>query len=143
MQRLTKRTKDGVVLNFSDVSEYGEPPYPMVTQKFINKLADYEDLEEQGLMIKLPCKVGDTVWCVEEYVDGAEYGEYIFAGICGEFVLVAVSHIDDDSEFEEKLEEMREDTKSYGVTGDICVFHIRNLFLTEEGALAKLREMEE
>lgn len=28
----------------------------------INRLAEYEDMEEQGLLIKLPCKVGDTVW---------------------------------------------------------------------------------
>lgn len=28
----------------------------------IDKLADYEDLEEQGRLIKLPCKVGDTVY---------------------------------------------------------------------------------
>lgn len=26
------------------------------------KLAEYEDLEEQGRLVKLPCKVGDTVW---------------------------------------------------------------------------------
>lgn len=26
------------------------------------KLKKYEDLEEQGRLIKLPCKVGDTVW---------------------------------------------------------------------------------
>lgn len=26
------------------------------------KLGDYEDLEEQGRLVKLPCKVGDTVW---------------------------------------------------------------------------------
>lgn len=30
------------------------------------KLKDYEDLEEQGRLVKLPCKVGDTV-----YVDAA------------------------------------------------------------------------
>lgn len=28
----------------------------------IDKLADYEDLEEQGRLIKVPCKVGDTVY---------------------------------------------------------------------------------
>ena len=28
----------------------------------LEKLAEYEDLEEQGLLIKLPCKVGDTVY---------------------------------------------------------------------------------
>ena len=27
-----------------------------------NKLREYEDLEEQGLLLKLPCKVGSTVW---------------------------------------------------------------------------------
>lgn len=26
------------------------------------KLCDYEDLEEQGLLVRLPCKVGDTVY---------------------------------------------------------------------------------
>ena len=30
----------------------------------IDKLADYEDLEEQGRLIKLPCKVGDTVYVI-------------------------------------------------------------------------------
>lgn len=30
-----------------------------------DKLAAYEDAEEQGLLIRLPCKVGDTVFVVE------------------------------------------------------------------------------
>lgn len=28
----------------------------------LEKLADYEGLEEQGLLVRLPCKVGDTVY---------------------------------------------------------------------------------
>lgn len=28
----------------------------------LEKLADYEDLEEQGLLVRLPCKVGDMLW---------------------------------------------------------------------------------
>lgn len=28
------------------------------------KLGRYEDLEEQGLLLRLPCKVGDTVYCI-------------------------------------------------------------------------------
>lgn len=28
----------------------------------LKKLAEYEDLEEQGKLIKLPCKVGDKVY---------------------------------------------------------------------------------
>lgn len=35
----------------------GEYLYPA-----IEKLATYEDLEEQGLLVRLPCKVGATVW---------------------------------------------------------------------------------
>lgn len=32
------------------------------TRMILEKLAEYEDLEEQGRLVKLPCKVGDTVW---------------------------------------------------------------------------------
>ena len=28
----------------------------------IDKLADYEDAEEQGLLLRLPCKVGMSIW---------------------------------------------------------------------------------
>lgn len=35
-------------------------------QQAFKKLATYEDLEEQGLLVRLPCKVGDIV-----YVDSA------------------------------------------------------------------------
>ena len=31
-------------------------------EKVLKKLKEYEDLEEQGMLIKLPCKVGDKVW---------------------------------------------------------------------------------
>lgn len=33
-------------------------------QEVIEKLGQYEDAEEQGLFIKLPCKVGDTVYVI-------------------------------------------------------------------------------
>ena len=31
----------------------------------IQKLAQYEDLEEQGLILRLPCKVGTTVYLIK------------------------------------------------------------------------------
>lgn len=37
------------------------------TGEVIEKLAEYERLEEQGLLLRLPCKVGDTVWHEENY----------------------------------------------------------------------------
>lgn len=60
MERLTYRgtqtmTEDGMITpSYSDYS----------TRRIIEKLAEYEDAEEQGLLIKLPCKVGDTVYHV-------------------------------------------------------------------------------
>jgi hypothetical protein len=30
--------------------------------EFVDKLADYEDLEEQGLLLRLPCRIGGTVY---------------------------------------------------------------------------------
>lgn len=39
-------------------------------QEVIKKLAEYEDLEEQGKLLKLPCAVGDMVYCVDSYCNG-------------------------------------------------------------------------
>ena len=40
--------------------EYTSEYIPLIDSA--NKLAEYEDLEEQGLILRLPCKVGDTVY---------------------------------------------------------------------------------
>lgn len=37
----------------------------------IDKLSAYEDAEEQGLLIRLPCKVGDAVYYLERFCGGA------------------------------------------------------------------------
>lgn len=63
MNRLTKRNDDGSV-GISKCRYYNYEDF----QKIASKLADYEDAEEQGLLLKLPCKVGDTVYeIVEEW----------------------------------------------------------------------------
>ena len=48
----------------------------------INKLAEYEDAEEQGLLVKLPYKAGERVWILyndklieENYVASIQIGE--------------------------------------------------------------------
>lgn len=38
----------------------------------INKLAHYEDMEEQGRLIELPCAVGSTIYAISEVVGGYE-----------------------------------------------------------------------
>ena len=46
------------------------------------KLAEYEDLEEQGLIVRLPCKVGDKVYHIsgknieEEMITKVDYDIY-------------------------------------------------------------------
>ena len=46
-----------------DMLAYSAPKYPEIYKK----LADYEDAEEQGLLLRLPCKVGDTVYYINFY----------------------------------------------------------------------------
>lgn len=54
------------------VKECKDTDYPCgdkcAIQRAFDKLADYEDLEEKGLLLKLPCKVGDTVWHINEKI---------------------------------------------------------------------------
>lgn len=58
MERLTERY---------DITPDGESDVWVKQHDYISaarKLCDYEDLEEQGLLVKLPCKIGDTVYRV-------------------------------------------------------------------------------
>ena len=69
MERLTKRYIDeddgrksiGVYTGsiIPEIFFEGEKEY-----RVCEKLATYEDLEEQGLLVRLPCKAGDTVYRV-------------------------------------------------------------------------------
>lgn len=74
MERLTKvmHCDDGnnlydysneVIRKFKDFSSRLELMF--------EKLAEYEDLDEQGLLLRLPCKVGDTVYSIAN--DGKIY----------------------------------------------------------------------
>lgn len=74
MERLTKRNADGSVESAIDCQngcqyitcslEEGIQCKHECEADIYLKLAEYEDLEEQGLLLKLPCKVGDTVYSI-------------------------------------------------------------------------------
>lgn len=77
MKRLTKRYKDPIAntvlikecgdklcKNICDDIEYDCSKCGL--EKALEKLADYEDLEEQGLLARLPCKVGDIIYVGSE-----------------------------------------------------------------------------
>lgn len=83
------------------------------------KLAEYEQLEEQGLLVRLPCPLGTTVYGIcgtdirKDVVDGIEYGgngRYCiwsdkggWLGELGDLVFLT------REEAEKKLEEMNND----------------------------------
>lgn len=79
MERLTERTAVGILVK-EDHGEkvlrtlyscYGGKPNPHYTNCeegycAMEKLAAYEDAEEQGLLLRLPCKVGDKVYQISK-----------------------------------------------------------------------------
>ena len=88
MERLTKRNADGSVESAIDCQngcqyitcslEEGIQCKHECEADIYLKLAEYEDLEEQGLLLKLPCKIGDTVY---QLINSHIY-EYKVIGIC-------------------------------------------------------------
>ena len=142
MQRLTEKQSAGydlIEMNGRFCDEYChtqsvETCRDCVIDKAIQKLAEYEDLEEQGLIIKLPCKVGDKLYIIEPRFYNYEYHEGVQVGVCKRYEL------DEDRDWViwVKLEEGSPHTlycysfKLYGKT----------VFLTKEEAENKLREME-
>ena len=63
MERLTERERnvDGTGVAKEEITDGLLKPF---AEKILTKLADYEDLEEQGLLVRLPCKVGDYLYCI-------------------------------------------------------------------------------
>lgn len=69
MERLTERTERGIVGNNDKVTYYplykvalGDPLDHGIIGQCFEKLADYEDAEEQGLLLRLMCDAGDKVY---------------------------------------------------------------------------------
>ncbi len=96
-------------------------------------LKKYEDLEEQDRIIKLPCKVGDTVW---DNNFGRPCAYTITAFSCGE----CEGYIDEPVTTKEVVFYY---TNSNGsITGSFAESEIgKSVFLNEAEAKAKLREL--
>ena len=77
MERLTKRNPDGSV-GISEFRYYNYEDF----QKLASKLADYEDKEENGLILELPCKLGDTIYAIVEECEGDPYECYHTCDAC-------------------------------------------------------------
>lgn len=88
MERLTKWEDGNITYNEKrefECDEYCDSCSQGVgncktVENMIKKLATYEDLEEQGLLVRLPCPIGTTVWDIY----GMDIRENVVSGIeCG------------------------------------------------------------
>lgn len=123
MERLTKRNENGLaVLNVKCPEECEhsicsmEEGYQCQHQcegDIIKKLAEYEELEEQDLLLKLPCKVGDIVYMIINQRDN--YDDTIYQIVSAtSFGLSMIDNIGKtvfltQAEAEQKLKEMESD----------------------------------
>lgn len=115
MERLTRRSTNGTGVY---ATPSGEPvEWENNRHNVLQKLAEYEDLEEQGRLVKLPCKVGDTVY----EIAGATTHGYGYGWKCLTYEKAYV----------------HETVFNLGRLNDIG----KTVFLTESAAEAKLKEL--
>lgn len=67
--RLTKKMADNgryYLSGLAEVSNYYPKGYGKIQVGYaVEKLAEYEDLEERGRLLKLPCTVGDRIYVID------------------------------------------------------------------------------
>lgn len=141
MERLTQTSDKGGVAFTFDLTISCEPNEAKKILKVAEKLKQYEDLEEQGRLLRLPCKVGDAVYVVTSpfnVFDDIEYDENMKDEVYESYVS-SVS-------FYESGEQYRIYAKAtnhfIGAYFRECDFG-KTVFLAREEAEAKLKEMEE
>lgn len=118
------------------------------------KLKDYEDLEEQGRLIKLPCKVGDTYYSIEVNTDSCEECAFFQRGYCCDDWCTnnAVRDDDDDMLINPQYSDKVFCKKHFYEINKCCfdngddIFNLRKcfgktIFLTKSKAEAKLKEL--
>lgn len=77
MERLTEKNRNNdnsAISKKSLISTYGLSKGPSAyCCAIVTKLADYEDLEEEGLLLKLPCKIGERVYEIYRITEDAAW----------------------------------------------------------------------
>lgn len=122
MKRLTKTYNDGSH-GAADNLPCGENSY-RYKELLLETLGKYEDAEEQGLLLRLPCKVGNNIYIIKPY--GIE-----------EASITGISEADDIDCF---CFEIYIDPDCHEI---IALEEFNDTwFLTKEEAEAKLKEME-
>ena len=129
MERLTYRgsetmTEDGLITpSYSDYS----------TRRIIERLAEYEDLDEQGLLLRLPCKAGASVYVIPTYENG--FNRIVEMSLLGYSISEPcnVMNLFSKNRFDKSIPKMYQPSiNDFGKT----------VFLTQAEAEQKLKEME-
>lgn len=127
MERLTKTYSDGTH-GVADNLPCGENSYEY-KGLLLETLGKYEDAEEQGLLLRLPCKVGDILYF-------AHHDRVISSE-----VLSVKYHVEAENHGIFIRERLTIDVEGISAEIDFCDIG-KNVFLTREEAEAKLKEME-
>lgn len=135
MERLTKRGKEGVAYwNGANGVHYSDNQ-GNIYGNAITKLAEYEDADEQGFLLRTPCKIGETVWDIDMKIPCA-YRITGFSFGTGE------DYIDEPVTEKEIVFYYR--SSSGIITGSFAISEIgKTIFLTKEEAEAALERMSE
>ena len=104
--------------------------------EWLEELKFYKEAEEQGLLVKLPCKVGDMVWDNDfGYPESYEIKAFSY-GYCDSYVEPGIGIEDEIIFYYENY------THSISITGAFPMSEIgKTVFLTREEAEKKLEEM--
>ena len=120
---------------FDDKAEVGVK-FLASTVSYLKELREYKQLEKQGLLLRLPCKVRDTVYCIYERYTKCSENEQEF----DEYSCQGCECLECDSHKELYVQSQ----KAYSL--DWIVSNLKRfgktVFLTKEEAEQKLKEME-
>ena len=100
-----------------------------------SKLKNYKDLEEQGLLLRLPCKVGDTIW-------DNDFGKTVGFEVTGfSFGDMNEDYCDDEVKVFNQIIVYYKNSNG-SITGSFAVSEIgKNVFLTQAEAEQRLKEI--
>ena len=126
MKRLTEWKDDKKLLAKTKFSgDFG-------SANVLNRLAEYEDLEEQGLLLRLPCKAGDIVY-------------YVNTDAKKPIIKMQVLQVNYKQFYKDSIF-IRIDATNDKDMGESCYLleddFGKTVFLTQEEAEQKLKEME-
>lgn len=140
-ERLTEKITNketGEVLLYRLKGQWGEVGDNRM--RAAKKLGELEDAEEDGRLVVLPCKVGDTVWVITHpfnVLDDFDFYEDAHDEIYESYIS-SVTFYEDSNQYRIYAKDTKDFIKAYFMECDFG----KSIFLTREEAEKALEEME-